>query len=713
MRSIVRAALAAIGRGVRWTARAVAQNSHWSARMRTLVSLLGLSAAVALGCSSPGTSNPDQPDGGVTDAGTDGRIPTDGRPPIDAAIDAPIDAAEIDDCDPDGPIHPGATEVIDGVDNDCDGLIDEVTACATGGDYATIGAAIAAAPPGGTIFICAGTYAERLTITAKPLDLRGEGAGTTRIDAGAAGTALTITGTGAPGVTLSGLAIGNGRTATQGGGIHCSGSTLTLRDLRLEANVAQAGGGGLYATGCQLTLTGVVAKLNQGGPTGGGALLVDSTGEIATSAFHANRAVNGGGVALTEGSVAILDSMFQGNVGVLRGGAIYSNSDSLIAGNTIVENDAPLTGGGLHIVAHAPMIRNNEIRANHSENDGGGVYLHQSQATLLGNHVIANVSDDDGGGIRVFESMARLEGNLIEDNYAADGGGGIRVSHVPSLLIDNVVRNNEAGNTGGGMDLDNDASTVRGGEVTGNRASSGGGIFAWLAPWSGLRLENLRIADNNAWRGGGIFLDDNFTVATLSGLLVENNHANRGAGLMVRATNYVVKHSLFRGNTASTRGGAIYAGVPSQTSGWTNPCPPCPPTEPIGRILFTTFHENEADLGGAVWMDEDGTQIENSIMADNDAPQIAVEAPLPTEANPMPASFTPRFRYNDVMPPSYSGMADPTGIDGNLGAAPMFVDPVAGDFHLLAESACVNAADPAMHDADGSRADMGMFGGTP
>ena len=41
--------------------------------------------------------------------------------------------------------------------------------------------------------------------------------------------------------------------------------------------------------------------------------------------------------------------------------------------------------------------------------------------------------------------------------------------------------------------------------------------------------------------------------------------------------------------------------------------------------------------------------------------------------------------------------------------APQFVS--ATDFHLAAGSPCIDHGDPALTDADGTRADMGMFGG--
>jgi hypothetical protein len=59
----------------------------------------------------------------------------------------------------------------------------------------------------------------------------------------------------------------------------------------------------------------------------------------------------------------------------------------------------------------------------------------------------------------------------------------------------------------------------------------------------------------------------------------------------------------------------------------------------------------------------------------------------------------------------YSMMADPTGVDGNLSADPGFVDPAGCDLHLDPGSPCIDAGDPGLTDPDGSRSDIGAFGG--
>jgi len=570
--------------------------------------------------------------------------------------------------------------------------------------YGTIASAIAAAAAGSTIEVCPGTYAERLLVLDKPLQIVGTGgAAVTILDAGSGGTALVVQNTGGSGLAIRGFTIRNGRADGTGGGIRCSSSTLTLADDVLTANEAD-GGGGLAAAACSVNVSATTFDTNKGGSRGGGALLVGCSGTVGGSIFARNDAVRGGGLTIEEGSVVVQNNEFRSNVALLAGGGLYHESDALIEANIIADNTSWWTGGGVYLGVHKQIFRGNTVSGNTSTNDGGGIYVHMSETTIVDNRFQNNYSGDDGGGIRIFESNCRIEDNLVEQNTANDTGGGIRISHLPCQVINNIVRNNTATYTGGGMDLDNDSSVVRGGEITGNKASKGGGIFMWLAPWDGARIEGVLIANNSAWRGGGIHLDDNFQPVALNRLTVIDNTAAEGGGMFLRATTFSLNHSVFERNKSLDRGGALYIGA---NGNWNQVCP-CPPTDPIGRISFIVAHANQAPDGAGLWTSYANLVVANSILFNNVGGSSVTAGGAPATPSVV---VLPQYNYNSTEPATFSGMASPIETNGNIAQDPLFVNVASGDFHLNNTSACVNAGDPAITDADGSRADMGLFGG--
>jgi hypothetical protein len=565
--------------------------------------------------------------------------------------------------------------------------------CATGeADFATLGEAIAMSPSGTRLVVCPGVYSENLAVTGQTFELDGAGADATILDGSGLGTALTIGG-GAD-VTLEGFTVRGGFTPGAGAGIACLGSRLTIDASTLIGNHAMTGGGGLHADGCTLELVDARFEANEGTTQGGGALLVGSTGEIRDARFVDNLADDGGGLALVGGAVDVRTSAFDGNLARVRGGALYQDSDALVEDCAITGNASHWTGGGVHIVQHAPTFRGNTIRDNTAVLEGGGLYLHQSHALLESNVITGNAAEDDGGGIRLFESEAHLERNHIAANVAAGDGGGLKMSHLPNLLVDNDLLDNEAGGAGGGIEDDNSSSVIRGGLVSGNQASVGGGLHVMLGPWSGATIEGVRIVENNAWHGGGVYLDDNFQPVALRQLTIERNTADLGAGLYTTGTPLTLANSRFTGNDASSDGGGIYV-APSEP--WTEPCP-CPPVDPPVDVEFVVLHGNLADTGAAVWIGAPRVSVASSILSGHAGNAVTV------------AAAAPAWRYNDTFPATFAGMAAPTG-EGNLATDPGFTAATTGDFTLLPTSACIDAGDPTLTDHDGSRADMGVFAG--
>ncbi|HTM23026.1 MAG TPA: hypothetical protein VL172_21045, partial [Kofleriaceae bacterium] len=394
-----------------------------------------------------------------------------------------------------------------------------------------------------------------------------------------------------------------------------------------------------------------------------------------------------------------------GNSSRERGGGLYHASDALVEDNLVKDNTSDWAGGGVYIYQHAGTVRGNQIIGNQSVNDGGGIYFYQGHPVMVDNTVRGNHSGDDGGGVRFFESFGRMEGNLVEDNHADHDGGGARLSHKPCQIADNIVRNNTAGGSGGGFDLDNDASVLTGGVTSGNTAASyGGGIHMVLGPWNDGGISGMRIENNHAHRGGGIALQDNYQPLTFRDLTVVGNTADHGGGLHSRTTVFTLTGSVFAGNQASIDGGALWMG---QAQPFPDACP-CPATHTSATIGFVTAWGNSAPEGSVLWSDTPDVQTFQDSIFHGNTGTTSVRIAAATASN-TPAA--PVWRYNDTLPATFGGMTAPGSGNGNLAVNPQLVDAAGGDFHLGAASPCINAGDPAVQDADASRADMGRYGG--
>ncbi|MFZ5476721.1 MAG: putative metal-binding motif-containing protein [Myxococcota bacterium] len=249
-----------------------------------------------------------------------------------AACEAPEglvgDASDCDDDDPD--VHPGAAEVCDGVDADCDGTTDDEAGLAAFWDgvaWTDVTASVAGASPEapasyalpslGTLRLCDGTFHARLVATSDNVTIESaNGAEATTLEA--TGSVLTVT---------DGSVLVRGLTITGGTG---TGSTTTY------------GGGVLAASVSALPLT--TANLT-----------------LDTCVVTGNAATRGGGVAVyTTAYVRLVDTAVYGNAATLGGGAWVDEGTLTCEGDATVAaglwaNTASSAGGGAWLAADASL----------------------------------------------------------------------------------------------------------------------------------------------------------------------------------------------------------------------------------------------------------------------------------------------------------------------------------------------------------------------
>ena len=261
-----------------------------------------------------------------------------------------------DPCD----IASGSSSDLDG-NGIPDGCSGEFIVGGTG--YATVQAAVTAAPSGTTIRVAAGTRVGAIVVTNKQVHLRSisGAASTTLSGTGISTSILDFNGALAAGSTVTGFTFRDGRVGALLAGLRVGGAIvarsvpITIDACRFENNNAQYGGA-VYAITSASTVTNCVFTGNTAS-VDGGAIQIGSNGSgwsVRNCTFTSNAAAGKGGAAhVWSTSGSFVDCVFTGNDATTNGGGISWNST---AGTTILvdgcalERNAANSGGGLAVI---------------------------------------------------------------------------------------------------------------------------------------------------------------------------------------------------------------------------------------------------------------------------------------------------------------------------------------------------------------------------
>ena len=451
--------------------------------------------------------------------------------------------------------------------------------------YATIGAAIAAASDGDTIYIPSGnTYPEQLgsidkdlTFVASVADCSAEDpSGTSTIDGGGAdggvwgglaSTGLTTT------LTFRHISLQNAR-ANYGGVLYIdSGSTVTLDDSVVTEGQASSFGGGvrvyrnaaLILQNRSIIHTNAVTGTTSGG--GGvsayqGAITMTGNSAIGTFAGANTSADRGGGVYLHSSSLYVEDSFISPNDATAEGGGIYAFGGSAVElhGNSIIGGDSSLFintaqhGGGAYLAGPGTglvLSDTSSVVMNQASGDGGGVYAEaEAYCTIRGGsaEVMSNTASADGGGFYLAGDGTQLNmifgGGRIEGNEAqasvSGGGGGVYVTQGASVYAEaSTIERNTTSEYGGGLHVAQDGAEVATSVILNN---------------------STVVTDNSAFLGGGLYIADDGAEVVIDGSRVENNQASMtGGGIRIFGDSRldVRNGSAVKGNQATGFGGGL------------------------------------------------------------------------------------------------------------------------------------------------------------
>jgi len=353
------------------------------------------------------------------------------------------DATDCDDSD--AAINPEGIEVCSGVDEDCDGLVDDADADtplpiwyhdSDGDGYGGSSRSVESCEPP-TDFVAGDTDCDDADDTNYPgaeercdgidndCDLgTGEDGVVTlddslnqptiqaAIDSASDGSTVQV----CDGTYIEALTISVGLTLTSRGGADVTtidgggdGSTISI-DTPVD----------VYISG--FTITGG-SGTDRGSIIGGGIDGYFSSGlSITDCQIEGNTADYGGGLITSlTGLTQLTDTTFFNNEATVSGGGVYIGAGGVdMVGTTVTANSA-VNGGGLFLDdTEATLDSASEVTSNTASTAGGGAYL--SNSDLYGG-VNANNRAEYGAGILVNEGANQLSDVAIEDNVAFESGG--------------------------------------------------------------------------------------------------------------------------------------------------------------------------------------------------------------------------------------------------------------------------------------------------
>ncbi|MCC6970248.1 MAG: hypothetical protein IT434_08510 [Phycisphaerales bacterium] len=240
-------------------------------------------------------------------------------------------------------------------------------------------------------------------------------------------------------VSISGLAVSNGYSASGGGGVSNDG-TLAVTNCTVSSNWAHSGGA-VYNAG-SLSITGSSIASNTAQLAGGGIKNVGSlaiTGSTITGNSAQDISYGSGGGIENTGTLTISNSTISGNGSIEYGGGIFASRTLDITNSTISSNTSQPggQGGGLFLNTLEPMtVRNSTIAGNLGN---GGIHIADGALVMLSSLVAGNA-----GGDLLGDSLgAGSTNNLVQDAAHAGGltdgvnGNLVGVDPLLSALADN------------------------------------------------------------------------------------------------------------------------------------------------------------------------------------------------------------------------------------------------------------------------------------
>ena len=212
-------------------------------------------------------------------------------------------------------------------------------------------------------------------------------------------------------------------------------------------------------------------------------------------------------------SLRLVNLTLQGGNGVGDGGAVRANNaDVSLEGVVLRDNRSSGDGGAVAVSSGRLTVLHSTFSANIAEDDGGGASVFSGELVDEGNVYTLNQAQR-GAGLLVENSSVQIDGSDFIENRAQDAGGGLAIVDGSALRVERSrfwLNQVTAGN-GGGMhisEVDLEDGVVRNNELLYNQASGqGGGALLGGSRARFVFANNTLVENRGDSEAGGIDID--------------------------------------------------------------------------------------------------------------------------------------------------------------------------------------------------------------
>ena len=430
-------------------------------------------------------------------------------------------------------------------------------------------------------------------------------------------------------------------------------------------------------TGENVTITNLNFINGNSGPNYGGAIFNNATADMSNCTFNANTAESGGSI-FTNKELNIDNSTFI-NSKAKSGGAIYAQSDMTIKDSTFKDLASDENGGAIY------TSNITEITGCHFTNTdatwGGSIYsykdLNIDKSTFM---------DSDAKYAPAFYAQGNMtvKDSSFENLHADETAGAIGLRELKYGEINNCTfTNTSADKNGGAVDIDENTNSTEGTYIKNSKflnshANFGGAV---VQSCGSLTIENSIFKNNTATHDGAAiyasFLDFNMTNCNFESNKLEKEDSYNGGAVYCDMTELTSVSSTFTNNSKN----AIYA-YDSNLK--------------VGNTEFKNNHEaihcvfSENSLTNNTYVNDSlvlNNTNYNSVVSENGAELKLTDKKINSDV--IPSRFDLRD-YGWVTPVRIQGDANACWAFGSLGALESALLKATGNKYDLSESHMVN-----------------------